>query len=161
MSSSEQTFSTNDLRSNSVERQRFQEQKHKWALGQAWGPGRNAEGGHHPKPARKHEIVTDAQYISGDSSTDEEVEAPSVAPDVDVAYSYDAQRSPSQGSQILSFALAKAVERFESTATDKLVNDEYEVLDSEGEAVPTTVKRGKGAKKMPTRAEPEDDYEFV
>jgi hypothetical protein len=50
-------------------------------------------------------------------------------PDADITYSYDATHGPTHGSQILNTALSQAVERFENKVTDKLVKDEYEVLD--------------------------------
>lgn len=204
---SEQTYSTNDLRSGSVEHKRFHENKHKWALGQATPSGRIADGSvrpvrpavrsvassvspcrvrpfadpHHrlqspmrrptgkqiaivdpsmslPKMARKHDIINE-QYSSGDSSADEDVEEASAAPepDAEIAYSYDAARGPSHGSQVLSMALAKAVERFENHATDKLVKEEYEVLDNDGESVTSDKSRRTKA----TAATEEDDYEFI
>jgi len=76
----------------------------------------------------------DMAYASGDSSADEDVDHPSTAPDADIAYSYDAQRGPSHGSQILNAALEKAVERFETKETEKLVKNEYEVLDIDDES---------------------------
>ncbi|KAK3058424.1 hypothetical protein LTS18_011322 [Coniosporium uncinatum] len=181
---SEQTFSTEDLRSHAIEAQRYQDQKHKWALGQAWGPGRLSEthakpvkpleraairqvrrqlNEHHPKPIRKLDLVSEQHHISGDSSADEDVEEASAAPEpVSEPVSYDVNRAPTQGSHILSIALAKAVDRFESAQTDKLVKNEYEVLDNEGE---TVTKKGRGLKvavpKDPGMGEEEDDYEFV
>jgi len=108
--------------------------------------------------ARKHDTVNE-QYTSGESSADEDVEEASAAPepDADITYSYDAQHGPSQGSQVLSMALAKAVERFENHATDKLVKEEYEVLDNAGESVTS----GKPRRTKAAAAAEEDDYEFV
>jgi hypothetical protein len=63
---------------------------------------------------------------------------------------------------VLGYALNKAVENFENKETDKLVKDEYEVLDSEGETV-----FGKHAKNAPTVKKPtpvldeDEDYELV
>lgn len=98
----------------------------------------------------------DMAVASDDSSADEEVEHPSVAPapDAEVAYSYDAERGPTHGSQILNVALEKAIERYEIRETDKLIKNEYEVLDADGEPLsPTSKKR---------HIAPEDaDYEFV
>jgi hypothetical protein len=96
-----------------------------------------------------------------DSSADEEVE-PSAAPepDAEIAYSYDAERGPSHGSQVLGYAVSQAVERYENNATEKLVKDEYLVLDAEGE--PIAGKSGKGNAKEPQQAIDEDDeYEIL
>ena len=51
-----------------------------------------------------------------------------MAPDAGITYSYDAARGPGHGSEILSLAINKAVERFETKVTEKLVKDEYEVV---------------------------------
>lgn len=103
----------------------------------------------------------DIQHLSGDSSAEDEVEEPSAAPepDADIAYSFDAARGPGQGSQILSHALDKAIERFEIRATDKLIKDEYEVLDHDGEPVAT--RSGKGKKPVSVVRDDEDDFELV
>lgn len=114
------------------------------------------------KMAQRHEIF-DETFSSGDSSAEEEPVEPSAAPepDAEITYTFDSTRGPSQGSQILSFAVAKAVERYENKVTDKLVKDEYEVLDESGEAVvPKPVKMGK----QPVTHDiviNEDEYEFV
>ena len=79
-------------------------------------------------------------------------------PDAEIAYSFDATRGPSQGSQILGIALAKAVERFENNATDKLVKEEYEVLNSDGEPVLSKGPK-KGSKQIASKDD--DEYEFV
>ncbi|MCJ1233753.1 hypothetical protein MMC14_001711 [Varicellaria rhodocarpa] len=55
-------------------------------------------------------------------------------PDAGITYSYDAPRGPGQGSEILSLAINKAVERFETKVTEKLVKDEYEVVAHDKEA---------------------------
>ena len=78
-------------------------------------------------------------------------------PDADITYSFDAARGPSRGSQILGLALAKAIERYEVHATDKLIKEEYEVLDTDGESVASGPSR-KGKKGA---AVDEEDYEFV
>ena len=54
-------------------------------------------------------------------------------PDADILYSFDAPRGPAEGGQILSMALAKAVEKFETKETEKLVKNEYEVVGFEKE----------------------------
>ena len=98
----------------------------------------------------------DMTVASDDSSADEEVEHSSTAPapDAEIAYSYDAQRGPSHGSQILNVALEQALERYEIRETDKLIKNEYEVLDADGELLSPAPKKRHVA--------PEDaDYEFV
>ncbi|KAF2190984.1 hypothetical protein K469DRAFT_557147 [Zopfia rhizophila CBS 207.26] len=168
---SEQTFSTNDLRSGAKEFNRDKEQRVKWAHGPSFGPGRRAED-NRPRPARvvpatksnsgpnkaRTVLKNDIADASGDSSTDEDIEEPSAAPalDAEITYSYDAERGPNQGSQILGLALAKAIERYEVRQTDKLIKEEYEVLDTESEALSPAPKAGKRA-----IATEEEDYEFV
>jgi len=183
--SSDQALSTNDLRARSVEDKRFQTQKHKWALGQAWPRGRpdsapprpmrvsqrssavmHRETGksiaalqHQVKMARKFDFQSVKNAASDDSSADEDVEEASAAPapDADITYSFDAHRGPGHGSQVLSLAVTQAVERFENKMTDKLVKEEYEVLGHEAE-----VEAGAGSAKMHKAAEgDEQEYEFV
>ncbi|CAA9966666.1 hypothetical protein PTMSG1_10025 [Pyrenophora teres f. maculata] len=144
--STSQTF-TGDLRSDAKEFNRDKNSRAKWAHGQSFGPGRRVEDGK-PRPAKapyhfkssypghmkaRTALNKDMAYASGDSSADEDVDHPSTAPDADIAYSYDAQRGPSHGSQILNAALEKAVERFETKETEKLVKNEYEVLNIDDE----------------------------
>lgn len=52
-------------------------------------------------------------------------------PDAGVAYSFDAQRGPTDGSDILGHAMSKAVARFEDKKTTRLVKDEYDVIKDE------------------------------
>ena len=95
----------------------------------------------------------DMANASGDSSADEEVDHPSTAPDAEIAYSFDATRGPSHGSQILNHALEKAVEQFETKETLKLIKNEYEVLDHDVEPLSSRPMR---------QVAPEDEeYEFV
>lgn len=84
---------------------------------------------------RRHGLNIDTETFVSDSSTDEDVKDASAAPEPDagILYSYDAPRGPSQGGQILSLALAKAVEKFETKETEKLVKNEYEVVGSDKE----------------------------
>ena len=72
---------------------------------------------------------------SSDSSADEDVIEASAAPapDAGITYSYDAPRGPARGSQVLSMAISRAVERFETKETENLVKNEYEVVGKEGE----------------------------
>ena len=80
--------------------------------------------------SRKHDIRGDPETAISDSSAEEDVREASAAPEPDAGYtySYDASTGPNKGSQILGQALAKAVEKFETKATEKLVKDEYEVV---------------------------------
>ncbi|KAF2733080.1 hypothetical protein EJ04DRAFT_565467 [Polyplosphaeria fusca] len=165
---SEQTFSTHDLRSGAKEFSRDKEHRVKWAHGQSFGPGRRLED-NRPRPARviptpkstaglnkaRTALRNDIAEASGDSSADEEVDAPSTAPapDAEIAYSFDAERGPNHGSQILGLALAQAIERFEVRQTDKLIKDEYEVLDA-GALSPGPKASNKGPAE-------DEDYEFV
>jgi len=73
--------------------------------------------------------------LTSDSSAEEDVKEASAAPEPDagITYSFDAERGPAKGSQILSMALAKAVEKYEVRATEKLVKEEYEVVGQEKE----------------------------
>lgn len=102
-------------------------------------------------------IKNDIAYASGDSSADEEVEHPYVAPvpDAEVTYSFDAQRGPSHGSQILNHALTQAIERYEVRETDKLIKNEYEVLGFDEALSPGPRVARKGV------APEDEDYEFV
>ncbi|KAF1932676.1 uncharacterized protein M421DRAFT_416298 [Didymella exigua CBS 183.55] len=166
---SEQTY-TCDLRSDAKEFRRDKDSRVKWSNGPSYGPGRRVEDGK-PRPARVYPHVKasypgpmkartalnkDMSVASDDSSADEEVEHPSTAPapDAEVAYSYDAERGPTHGSQILNVALEKAIERYEIRETDRLIKNEYEVLDADGELLSPAPKKRHVA--------PEDaDYEFV
>lgn len=162
---------TGDLRSEARDMKRDKTHRIKWAHGQSFGPGRRAED-NHPRPARviptpkvsggvnkaRTALMVDIADASGDSSADEDVEHPSTAPapDADVAYSFDAPRGPSHGSQILGSLLDQAVERFEVRQTDKLIRDEYEVLDVNAEALspgPRVARKG--------LAPEDEEYEFV
>ena len=80
---------------------------------------------------RKH----GADYDISDSSAEEDVREASAAPepDAEILYSFDAPRGPAEGGYILSMAVAKAVEQFETKETEKLVKNEYEVVGKEKE----------------------------
>jgi hypothetical protein len=166
---SEQKY-TGDLRSDAKEFNRDKNSRVKWAHGQSFGPGRREEDAR-PRPARVYPhmkssypghmkartaLNKDISGASDESSADEDVEHPSSAPapDVEVAYSFDATRGPSHGSQILNHALEKAIERYEIKETDKLIKNEYEVLDVDAEILSPLPKKRNVA--------PEDeDYYFV
>lgn len=126
---------------------------------------------HGARMARKHDVLegadTSANEDSSSSGSDFDDGTSSPAPDAGVMYSFDANRAPSQGSQIWTAAMAKAVERFEEKETAKLVSTEYDVLDSEGEVVgltPVKKSKGKGKAKVEKAAvvpDADEDYEFV
>ncbi|KAJ4376441.1 hypothetical protein N0V83_001725 [Neocucurbitaria cava] len=165
--STSQTF-TGDLRSDAKEFNRDKNSRVKWAHGQSFGPGRREEDGR-PRPAKivphikstypghmkaRSVFNKDMASASGDSSADEDVEHPSTAPDAEIAYSFDATRGPSHGSQILNHALEQAIERFETKETDKLIKNEYEVLDIDAEEALSPRHRR-------TVAAEDEEYEFV
>ncbi|KAF2263808.1 hypothetical protein CC78DRAFT_267437 [Lojkania enalia] len=168
---SEQTFSTGDLRSGAKEFSRDKDHRVKWAHGESFGPGRRVED-NRPRPARvvptpksqsgfnkaRTAFKNDIAEASGDSSADEEIEEPSAAPapDAEITYSYDAERGPNHGSQILRLALTKAIERYEVQQTDKLIKEEYEVLDTAGEPFSPAPRASK--KLVSTE---DEDYEFI
>ncbi|TKA70604.1 hypothetical protein B0A55_06710 [Friedmanniomyces simplex] len=187
--SSEQTFSTSDLRSTAQDQLRIAAHKHKWALGSTSTSGRAAGGKPRPhrpsetnynakrrevkaavaalqpgaKVARKQDMLEGtavSDESSGSASDYDDVPSPSVDP---YFYSFDSRGAPSEGSQILNAALVKAVAKFEERETVKLVKDEYEVLDDEGESVGLTpVKKGKKAKAQPMVVpDADEDYELV
>lgn len=187
---SEQTFSTGDLRSTAQDYKRDAARKHKWAFGSVATSGRVAGG--KPRPHRPSETIYNVkrketkgaiaalQYgakiahkqdmlegtaISDDSSNSasDHDEAPSPPVDCGIMYSFDAARGPSHGSQILNAALAKAVENFEERETVKLVKEEYEVLDDDGESVeqaPINKGKNKVGRAM-IIPDTDEDYEFV
>jgi len=167
-----------DLRSAAVDFKRDNSSKAKWARGEVYGPGRSKDG--HAAPARvkpryprsnqelrldrntksasRNDMIDETHAHHSDSSEIDEPMEPCAAPDAEITYSYDAARGPSHGSTILSNALAQAVERFETKATEKLVKDEYEVLPANPEEMLTPIK--KGGKRSAALPE-EEDYEFV
>ena len=103
---------------------------------------------------------------STNSNSDFDEGTPSPPADAGVMYSFDAARGPTKGSQILNVALAKAVERFEDRETSKLVKDEYDVLNADGDTVVSPAKKGKSkAKSESVKAirvlDADEDYEFV
>ena len=102
---------------------------------------------HMAKMSRKLDPVFD----TSDSSSSEEVTEASAAPEPDAGYTYsfDAARGPSKGSQILGMALARAVDKFETKATEKLVKEEYEVVAKENDEAHTGY------------AADEDDFELI
>ena len=84
---------------------------------------------------RRKQPVGRPENAMTESSAEDEVEEPSAAtePDAGITYSFDAARGPNKGSDILSMAINKAVERYETKATEKLVRDEYDVVSPDEE----------------------------
>ncbi len=93
-------------------------------------PGLEFQAQTHTKTSRKQTPRFDNDNSTSDSSADEDIQEASAAPEPDagITYSFDAPRGPTEGGTILGLALAKAVEKFETKATEKLVKDEYEVI---------------------------------
>ena len=87
------------------------------------------------KISRKNVSGLDDDINTSDSSAEEDVKEASAAPEPDagITYSFDAPQGPGKGSQILSLAIAKAVEKYEVKVTEKLVKDEYEIVGKEHE----------------------------
>lgn len=142
------------------DRKRDLDRKHKWSLGEAaCTPGHNKKQPAKPprssfaraisreadfhrnksiqmeKLSRKNDSRYDNDTPVSDSSTEEDVREASAAsePDAGITYSFDVPYGPSKGGQILTMALAKAVEKYESQATEKLIMAEYEVVGDEKE----------------------------
>lgn len=113
------------------------------------------------KIARKQDMLEGTAVSSSDESAASDVEGtPSPPADAGVMYSFDAPQAPSHGSQILHAALNKAVKRFEDRETTKLIRNEYEVVDTEGESIGAgpAKKRQQGAASDELA---DEDYEFV
>lgn len=194
MSSSDQSSSTSDLRSAAQDHKRDAARKHKWGMGALETRGRGvgnprplrpSDTANKPTPrfqislgrslvnqpriARKQDMLeghTSDDASPNNSASDYSDGSPSPPADADITYSFDAPRGPTQGSQIFNVALAQAVEKFEERETVKLVKDEYDVLDADGEVVASPARKGKekvkarvmGATRVP---DADEDYEFV
>ncbi|WPH02901.1 Hypothetical protein R9X50_00576900 [Acrodontium crateriforme] len=190
--SSEQSFPTSDLRTAAQDYKRAAEHKYKWRLGAVETVTRTSSGSvrpHRPsetcfnykrreikgavaalqsgvKVARKQDML-DGAAASDDSTSSgsdlEDVISPPV--DAGVMYSFDASRAPTHGSQVLTTALDKAVQRYEERETVKLVKNEYDMLDADGETVlPSPMKKEKGKSMSAVAArvpDADEDYEFV
>lgn len=94
--------------------------------------------------------VLDAGFASSDSSAGEEDvrdAATAPVPDAGIMYSYDAASGPGKGTDILSHAVTKAVQRYETKVVEKLAK-EYEFVDNDNDA-------GEGY------TADEDEFEFI
>ena len=98
---------------------------------------------------RKYRSCPDTDAYPSDHEEETLDAANRVAPDASYTYSYDRPTGASKGSQILGQAVAQAVERYETKATEKLVRDEYELIANEREGNTT----GSSAE--------EDDFELL
>jgi hypothetical protein len=88
--------------------------------------------------------------LVSDASEEEEVADVNEAPQLvefDYMYSYDQATGPRGGQDVLSQALTQAVKRFESKETDKLISNEYDVVDDKEMAEAST--------------DEDNEYEFV
>ena len=94
-------------------------------------------------------------------SAEEDVDAEATAPDAQVMYSFDASRAPSQGSQILNAALAKAINKYEDKETTKLVKNEYEVLDAQADEENMGLTPGRSKDKSTLIDAEDEEYEFL
>jgi len=114
------------------------------------------------KVTRKQDML-ESTAVSDDSSnsSSDRDDTPSPSADAGVMYSFDANRGPSHGSQILNVALAKAVEKFEDRETVKLVKEEYELLDIEGEVVLGKTSKKKAKSSPVIVPDADEEYEFV
>ena len=104
------------------------------------------------KAAKNAKIsLANASQEASDTSAEEDVKDASAAPapDAEIAYSFDARRGPSHGSEILSLAIANAVEKFEGKATERLIKNEYEIVGKENDTT------GEGY------VADEDDFEMI
>ena len=70
-------------------------------------------------------------------------------PDAEIMYSYDATHGPGSGTDVLSNAVTKAVQRYENKVTEKLAK-EYEFVDN-----------GKELADGYTADADEDDFEMI
>lgn len=85
--------------------------------------------------------------------------------DSGVLYSFDAPTTPRRAVRLNSL-IEKAEIEWESRETDKIIRNEYEILDESGEV--KVITKGKGKKSSPrqrpqvvTRVEDDDDWETI
>ena len=84
---------------------------------------------------RKHRTTPAVRPDHEDSLAEHDVEAATAytgsADEAAYTYSFDRPQGASKGSQILGQALAQAVDKYETKATEKLIKDEYELVSAE------------------------------
>ncbi|KAL8937792.1 MAG: hypothetical protein Q9216_004251 [Gyalolechia sp. 2 TL-2023] len=158
------------------DRKRELDHKHKWSSGEAaCTPGRNkkqpakpprssvARAGsrevefHRSKTVQMEKLSrkNDSRYENNtplsDSCSEDDVREASAAPepDADITYSFDVPYGPGKGGQILTMALAQAVKKYETQATERLIMAEYEVVGKEPEDV------------CPSYGADDDDFELI
>ena len=83
------------------------------------------------RSTRRHPGCVDTDTSSLESNDEARCTSPGPAPDAGYTYSFDAATGPSKGSQILGQAIVKAVEKYETKEMDKLVKNEYEIVEDE------------------------------
>lgn len=79
----------------------------------------------------RYDILEEKETAASEDDTSENSGAHSLDDDDDITYSFDAPCGPRRGSHILSAALTQAVATFEGRQTEKLIKEEYEVVQSE------------------------------
>ncbi|KAI9802938.1 MAG: hypothetical protein M1825_002169 [Sarcosagium campestre] len=91
--------------------------------------------------ARKLDYLAEQSATDSEPSDEDVVDGERAAPpDRDITYSFDALQGPRAGQDVLSVALARAVEKFEGQETEKLVKEEYEVVGQETASRETSAK---------------------
>lgn len=78
---------------------------------------------------RNSRFETDTSIFG--SPAEEVVREPALRPDTDITHCYDAAHASNHEGQIFHMALAKAIERYETQSTEKLIEEEYEVVRKE------------------------------
>jgi hypothetical protein len=123
----------------------FSDLKHKW---------NNKSAGQKTTMAHKvfrNEVLDTGVGTSDSSAGEEDLREASAAPvpDAEIMYSYDATHGPGSGTDVLSNAVTKAVQRYENKVTEKLAK-EYEFVDN-----------GKELADGYTADADEDDFEMI
>ena len=88
------------------------------------------QGRHDPQ---KRPSCPDPDASASDDEVDVQDAFKGTAPEAAYTYSYDCPNGASKGSQILGQAVAKAVEVYETKKTEKLLKDEYEIVENDNE----------------------------
>ena len=115
--------------------------------------------------ASQSEAAREGLYAtSSDESLEQEDDAEhkalkGVAPDADITYSFDVARGANATArEALPQALERAIERWETGVTEKLIKDEYEVVPPE---TLEGAKKSREEEAMDPSKEEEDGFEFI